>query len=82
MLSNASPPEDLTQLVARISPRALMLIEAEHGAGGEELNQVYLQAAGEPKSLWRAKGGHTGALETQPAEYERRVVGFFERTLR
>ena len=29
-----------------------------------------------------AKGGHTGALATQPAEYERRVVGFFERTLR
>ena len=82
VLSNASPPEDLTELVARISPRAVMLIEAEHGAGGEELNQVYLEAAGEPKSLWRAKGGHTGALATQPAEYERRVVGFFERTLR
>ena len=39
VLSNASPPEDLTKLVARISPRALMLIEAQHGAGGEELNR-------------------------------------------
>ena len=58
-----------------------MFIEADLGAGGEELNRVYLEAAGEPKSLWRAKGGHTGALATQPAEYERRVVGFFERTL-
>jgi uncharacterized protein len=82
VLSDASPPEDLTELVARISPRALMLIEAEHGAGGEELNGVYLEAAGAPKSLWRANGGHTGALATQPAEYERRVVSFFDRALR
>jgi uncharacterized protein len=82
LLSNTSPPEDLTRLVARMSPRTLMLIEAEHGAGGEELNPVYLAAAGEPKSLWRAQGGHTGALATQPAEYERRVVSFFDRALR
>jgi uncharacterized protein len=82
VLSNASPPEDLTELVAHISPHAVMLIQAEHGAGGEELNRVYLEAAGEPKSLWRAKGGHTGALATQPAAYERRIVGFFDRTLR
>jgi dienelactone hydrolase len=82
LLSNTSPPEDLTRLVARMSPRALMLIEAGHGAGGEELNPVYLAAAGEPKSLWRAQGGHTGALATQPAEYERRVVSFFDRALR
>jgi hypothetical protein len=59
-----------------------MLIQAEHGAGGEELDPVYLAAAGEPKSLWRAKGGHTGALAAQPADYERRVIGFFDRTLR
>jgi hypothetical protein len=82
VLSNTSPPPDLTELVARISPRAVMLIQAEHGAGGEELDPVYLAAAGEPKSLWRAKGGHTGALAAQPADYERRVIGFFDRTLR
>jgi predicted acyl esterase len=82
VLSDDSPPEDLTELVASISPRALMLIEAERGAGGEELNDVYLEAAGEPKRLWRAKGGHAGALAAQPAEYERRVVSFFDRALR
>ena len=82
VLSNASPPPDLTGLVARISPRAVMLVQAEHGAGGEELNPVYLRAAGEPKSLWRAHGGHTDALATQPGEYERRVVGFFDGALR
>ena len=82
VLSNTSPPQDLTELVASISPRAVMLIQAEHAAGGEELNPVYLEVAGEPKSLWRAKGGHTGALAAQPADYERRVIGFFDRTLR
>ena len=82
VMSNASPPEDLTDLVSRISPRAVMLIEADDGGGGEELNAVYLRAAGEPKSLWRANGGHTGALATQPAGYERRVIGFFDRVLR
>jgi len=55
---------------------------AERGAGGEELDPVYHEAAGEPKSLWVARGGHTGAQAAQPAEYERRVVGFFDRSLR
>lgn len=27
------------------------------------------------------RGGHTGAYEADPAEYERRVVGFFDREL-
>jgi fermentation-respiration switch protein FrsA (DUF1100 family) len=50
---------------------------------GEALNRVYLEAAGEPKALWTVPdGGHTGGLSARPAEYERRVVGFFDRALR
>jgi hypothetical protein len=60
----------------------VLLIQAEHGAGGEELNSVYADAAGATASLWRARGTHTGALAAQPAEYERRVLGFFDRELR
>jgi dienelactone hydrolase len=82
VLSDDSPPQDLTELVASIAPRALMLIGAERGAGGEELNGVYFEAAGEPKHIWRAKGGHTRGLAIEPAEYERRVVSFFDRALR
>jgi dienelactone hydrolase len=80
VLSNTSPPADLRDLAARIPPRPVLLIQAAHGAGGEELVPVYRDAAG--ARLWRAKGGHTGALAAQPQEYERRVVGFFDRTLR
>ena len=82
VLGDASPPADLEQLVGRVSPRPILLIEAAHGAGGEELNRVYLEAAGPTASLWRARGRHTGALAAQPAEYERRVVGFFDGALR
>jgi uncharacterized protein len=80
VLSNTAPPDELSQLIAEI-PGEVLLIQAEHGAGGEELNRVYRDAAGEPTSLWRANGGHTGALAAQPAGYERRVVAFFDRAL-
>ena len=82
VLGDAPPPDDLNDLVGRISPRPVLLIQAEHGAGGDELNQVYLEVAGPTASHWRARGAHTGALATRPAEYERRVVGFLDRALR
>jgi hypothetical protein len=83
VLSNTAPPDDLTDLTARIAPRPVLLIEATPGAGGEQLNPVYFDAAGEPKTLWQvSEGGHTGALAARPAEYERRVIGFFDRSLR
>jgi hypothetical protein len=43
---------------------------------------LYYAAAGGPKEIWRVPGSeHTGGLEAQPAEYERRVVDFFDRAL-
>jgi fermentation-respiration switch protein FrsA (DUF1100 family) len=82
VLSNTSPPDDLVDLVARIAPRDVLLIQAADGAGGEELNVAYYEAAGRPKALWTVPdGGHTGALAAHPQEYERRVAGFFDRAL-
>lgn len=82
VLSGAGPPPDLVDLVARMAPRRVLLIQAEHGAGGEELNAVYARAAGPSATLWIAGGGHTGALAAEPRAYARRVVGFFDRPLR
>ena len=36
----------------------------------------------EPNQIWEAQGGHTDGNERQPAEYERRVIGFLDRSLR
>ena len=82
VLTGTAPPPQLKELTARIAPRAVLLIYARHGQGGEDLDPQYFSAAGEPKSLWEvSSGGHTGGIRAQPAEYERRVIGFFDRTL-
>jgi fermentation-respiration switch protein FrsA (DUF1100 family) len=39
-------------------------------------------AAGEPREMWLVPGaGHGDIALKQPADYERRVVGFFDRHL-
>jgi dienelactone hydrolase len=81
VLSNGGPPASLADLVPRIAPRRVLLIEALNGNPDEVLNEVYARAAG--AELWRVKaGGHTGALAAAPAEYEQRVAAFFDRALR
>ena len=82
VLSDGGPPPDLAQLMARIAPRRVLLISAVHGNPDEELNRVYAANAGTSGSLWEvSRGGHTGALAAMPAEYERRVAGFFDAVL-
>jgi hypothetical protein len=59
----------------------VLLISSLHGNPDETLNRVYAAAAG--ARLWEVgRGGHTGALEAAPAEYERRVIGFLDSALR
>ena len=77
-----APPPDLAALVSRIAPRPVLLVHARHGLVDEVLNREYYARAGEPKAIWEvARGGHTGALAAEPREYERRIVGFFDRAL-
>src|SRR5262249_3162727 len=82
VFANETPPANLRHLVAAISPRAVFLISAGHGVPSEVLNAQFYEAAGEPKAPWEIpEAGHTGGLESRPREYERRVVGFFDRSL-
>jgi hypothetical protein len=74
------PPRDLTDLSAEITQPALF-IHATPGQGGETLTDRYYEAAKGPKEYWAAPGGHTGAIDAAPKEYERRVVGFFDDAL-
>ena len=82
VLANQGPPPSLMDLVAAVAPRSLLLIRGLDGQPAEVLNRAFYHAAGEPKQLWEVPGaGHTAALSAQPQEYERRVVGFFDRAL-
>lgn len=82
IFSGDPPPPSVQSVVARIAPRPLLLVYAGRGGGGEELNPDYFDAAEKPKALWEIpEAGHVGGLEARPAEYERRVVGFFDRAL-
>ena len=82
VLSDTTPPPSLKDVIPRIAPRPVFLIYAGHGAGGEELNSTYYRAARQPKSIWRIpEAHHVGGPAARPAEYERRVIGFFDRAL-
>lgn len=82
VLANRGPPPSLDDLVPEISPRPVFLIYAGHGQGGEELTSRYYESAGPPKTIWKIEdASHTGGFDAHPAEYERRVVAFFDRAL-
>jgi hypothetical protein len=81
VFTNQPPPRSLTDLSAEISPKPVFFIYATPGQGGENLNPTYYEAAKEPKEIWAAEGGHTGAITAEPEAYERRVVGFFDSAL-
>lgn len=82
VFSNQSPPTNLKVLVPKIAPRPLLLIAAPNSPNGEDLNRGYYKAAGQPKTRWEIpESGHVDGLAARPAEYERRVVAFFDHAL-
>jgi hypothetical protein len=59
-----------------------LVIWAPGGVDTEALNPEYFEAAGEPKALWEIpESRHVGGLAARPAEYERRVIAFFDDAL-
>jgi uncharacterized protein len=83
VFSNHGPPPPIVDRIGRVSPRAVFLIYADPGIGGESLRQPrYYAAAGEPKAIWNVPDSdHTGGIDARPADYERRVVTFFDDAL-
>jgi len=81
VFSNRFPPPNLKTLSGRITT-PVFFIYATNGAGGEDNNPEYYEAADGPKEIWKIDTSHTHGLTDRPRVYERRVVGFFERTLR
>jgi fermentation-respiration switch protein FrsA (DUF1100 family) len=83
VFSNHGPPPPIADRVGLIAPRSVLLIYADPGMGGESTRQAgFYAAAQQPKTVWKVPGAkHTGGLDAQPTEYERRVVAFFDRAL-
>ncbi len=83
VFSNEPVPANINDLVADISPASVFFVYGEEGQPQEiDLNPTYYESASEPKQIWEVPGAaHISGLQTQPAEYERRVVGFFDASL-
>jgi dienelactone hydrolase len=84
VFNNNLPPASLESLVPKIAPRSVFFIYALHGQNGTEKrpNLGFYAAASQPKQIWEVpEGPHIGGIRARPAEYERRVVGFFDRAL-
>jgi alpha-beta hydrolase superfamily lysophospholipase len=69
--------------VAAISPRPILILAGGlDPITGPHAGPRYYAAAGQPKELWfEPELGHLSFLQVYPAEYERRVVGFFDAAL-
>jgi dienelactone hydrolase len=76
------PPARLRTLVPKIHG-AVFFVYGQAGQPAERpANRAFYARARGPKEIWEVPGsGHIGGIDARPAEYERRVVGFFDRTL-
>ena len=74
---------DATQWIPNISPRPVFVMQG--GADvviSTESGWKLFAAAGQPKEFWFEPSiGHAKFFDAMPQEYERRVVGFFDRYL-
>jgi uncharacterized protein len=81
VFASTLPPSKLTDLVPEIT-QPLFLIWAPNGGNVETMNPEYFRVAGGPKQIWSIPDAkHVQGITAHPREYERRVVGFFDREL-
>lgn len=75
---------DAKKWIGAVSPRPVLIMQG----GADQVvsvssGQKLFDAAREPKEFWfEASVGHGKFLKMMPAEFERRVVGFFDRYLK
>jgi hypothetical protein len=60
----------------------VFLIWAPDGGTSETVSPLYRRLVGTSASIWATPGvKHLEGLQSHPREFERRVVGFFDRAL-
>jgi pimeloyl-ACP methyl ester carboxylesterase len=81
LLSDASPPPAHSASVAAIAPRPVLLIAGESAAEAAS-NRFFAETGGPTVDLWVLPDTpHVSGLRVHPAEYEQRVVAFFDAAL-
>jgi uncharacterized protein len=83
VLSAETDVRSVGDYVGKGEPNRVLLIAAGKGLGSEDkLNPIWADRAKGRVLLWELpQSKHTGAIDLEPEEYERRVVGFFDRRL-
>jgi pimeloyl-ACP methyl ester carboxylesterase len=83
LLTDASPPRPLRSAVGDATGTPFLLITASAVADETDAAEYLRTAAPERVTVWTVEGAsHTGGLDTAPAEWESRVVSFFDEHLR
>jgi uncharacterized protein len=81
LFSSTAPPPNLTDVAPKIE-QPLFVIWAPNGGNIEHMSKEYYALAQGQKQIWEMPTAkHVGGIYDQPAEYERRVVGFFDDAL-
>lgn len=81
-LTPARQPISLHDAIAKASGTPFLLIAAGRKPDETRAANYFRSAAPERVSVWTAQGAnHTGALETDPQQWESRVITFLDRAL-
>lgn len=82
VLAGESEVRSVGDFVGKGEPERVLLIAAGGVAAEQELNRLWASRAAGRVELWEVpQGEHTAAIDEVPGEYERRVIGFFDRLL-
>ena len=81
ILTGIAIPPGIPEVLEEIHPRPILFIDTGEGRG-RDLVRHYYGLADEPKELWEIpETFHGGQFMARPAEYEERMIRFFNDAL-
>src|SRR4051794_35450211 len=80
VIRHTKPPPPLDEVVPRIAPRPLLLVQS-NDAAEKSMAPVWARVDGRPGVLWHVDAPHTKGLALHPRTYEEQVLGLFDRAL-
>ncbi len=81
-LQGLTPSQPVIRTLPNLAPRPVFFISGAKSSLEAAVVRRYYASSGEPRLLWEAPdAGHIQAWALHPAEYEQRVVAFFDQAL-